>query len=326
MKAVIAERYGNPEVLQIKNVEKPTPKSNEVLIRIQATSITAASTSMREGTPYFGRLFIGLTKPNIKTPGTDLSGVIETVGSEVTNFKPGDKVMAETGLNCGAYAEYICLASDELIVIRPENVSPEEATGILDGAGTALAFFTDQVVIKKGQKVLINGASGSIGTAAIQLAKQFGAEVTGVCSTKNKALVRDLGADNVLDYTKNEFEESSETFDVIFDTVGKLSYMKTKKNLNEKGVFLTPVLSFSSLLNMLFVSPFTNKKLKFAATGIRKNEQRMRDLLKIRDMLASKRISTIIDRVYPLDQIKEAHTYVDSGRKRGNVILSINAS
>lgn len=325
MKAVIAERYGDPQVLQIKNVEKPTPKANEVLISIHATSITAASTFMREGKPYVGRLFIGLTKPKIKTPGTDLSGVIEAVGSEVLNFIPGDQVMAETGLTCGAYAEYICLSSDELIVLQPDHVSSEEATGILDGACTALAFFTDQVEIQKGQKVLINGASGSIGTAAIQLAKHFGAEVTGVCSGKNKALVRDLGADKVLDYTKNELQDSLEKFDVIFDTVGKLSYAKTKKHLTENGVFLTPVLSFSALLNMVFVTPFTKKKLKFAATGMRKQEQQMRDLIQIRDMLASQKLTTIIDRVYPLDQIQEAHAYVDSGRKRGNVILSMNA-
>lgn len=325
MKVVTAESYGGPQVLQIENVKKPSPKSNEVLIKINATAITAASTMMREGKPYFGRLFLGLTKPKVKIPGTDLSGVIEAIGSEVVNFKIGDQVMAETSIKCGAYAEYICLSSDELIVHQPDNVSPEEATGILDGACTALAFFTDEVKIKKGQKVLINGASGSIGTAAIQLAKHFGAEVTGVCSGKNKALVKDLGADNVLDYTKNEFQNGSEKFDVIFDTVGKLSYSKTKKNLTETGVFLTPVLSFSALFNMLFVSPFTRKKLKFSATGIRKQELQMRDLIIIRDMLASNKLKTIIDRVYPMDQIQDAHSYVDSGRKRGNVILSINA-
>ena len=324
MKAVITERYGNPEVLQVKNVEKPIPNSNEVLIKINVTSITAASTFMREGKPYFGRLLIGLTKPKVKTPGTDLSGIVETVGSDVENFKVGDQVMAETGLNCGAYAEYICLSSDELIVHQPANVSPEEATGILDGASTALAFFTDQVEIKKGQKVMINGASGSIGTAAVQLAKLFGAEVTGVCSTKNKALVRALGADNVLDYSKNELQKNSETFDVIFDTVGKLSYSKAKKNLSENGIFLTPVLSLSTLLNMMLISPFTKKKLKFAATGTRKQEQRMKDLIQIRDMLASKKLTTIIDRVYSLEQIQEAHTYVDSGRKRGNVVVTMN--
>jgi len=324
MKAVIAERYGKPEVLQIKNVEKPSPKSHEVLIKIRATSITAASGFMREGKPYFGRLFIGLRKPKIKIPGTDLSGVIETVGSDVKNFKVGDQVIAETGLNCGAYAEYICLSSDELIVKKPNNVSHEEATGILDGACTALAFFTDHVKIKDGHNVLINGASGSIGTAAIQLAKQFGADVTGVCSTKNKALVKDLGAVKVLDYTKGELQKSNKKFDVIFDTVGKLPYSKAKKNLNEDGIYLTPVLSFSTLLNMLFVSPFSKKKLKFDATGMRKLELRMKDLINVRDMLASEKLITIIDRVYPLEQIQEAHTYVDKGRKRGNVILTFN--
>jgi NADPH:quinone reductase-like Zn-dependent oxidoreductase len=325
MKAVIAEKYGTPKVLQIKNIQKPTPKAKEVLIRIAATSITAASSSMRKGTPYFGRLFIGLTKPKIKTPGTDLSGVVEAIGSEVLNFKTGDLVMAETGINCGTYAEYICLASDELIVLKPKNISAEEATGILDGASTALAFFTDQVVIKKGQKVLINGASGSIGTAAVQLAKQFGAEVTGVCSGKNKALVKDLSADTVLDYTKNELGDNMETFDVIFDTVGKLSYRKTKKNLKPNGVFLTPVLSLSVLFNMIFTSLFSKKKLKFDATGIRKKDQRMRDLLQIQEMLAAGTLTTVIDRVYPLEQIQEAHEYIDTGRKRGNVILSMHS-
>ena len=324
MKAVIVNNYGGPQVLEVKNIEKPTPKANEVLIKIKATSITAASTMMRKGKPYFGRLFLGLTKPKIKTPGTDLSGVIESIGAEVVNFKIGDQVMAETDLNFGAYAEYICIADDELITHQPENIRPEEATGILDGACTALAFFTDQVEIKKGQNILINGASGSIGTAAVQLAKNYGAEVTGLCSGKNKALVKDIGARKVMDYTKNELQNSSDKFDVIFDTVGKLSYFKVMRNLNENGIFLTPVLSFSALFIMLFISPFTKKKLKFSATGIRKKELRMRDLLLIKDMLASKSLTTVIDRVYSLDQIQEAHSYVDSGRKRGNVLITMN--
>lgn len=325
MKAVIVNNYGGPQVLQVRSVEKPSPKANEILIKINATSITAASGFMRAGKPYFGRLFLGLRRPKFKIPGTDLSGVIEAMGSEVDNFKLGDQVMAETGLNCGAYAEYICLPFDDLIVKQPDNITPEEATGILDGASTALAFFTDQVKIKKGQKVLINGASGSIGTAAIQLAKNFGAEVTGVCSSKNKALVKDLGAHRVLDYTKNELQKSTEKFDVIFDTVGKLSYRKTKKHLGEKGIFLTPVLSFQTLLTMIFISSLTKKKLKFSATGMRKKEQRMRDLIEIRDMLASKKLTTVIDRVYPIEEIQTAHAYVDSGRKRGNVLVTMNA-
>lgn len=322
MKSVIANSYGGPEVLQIINIDKPIPKENEVLIQIKATAITAASTSMREGKPYFGRLFIGLTKPKIKTPGTDLSGIIESVGKRVTKFKVGDHIMAETGLDCGAYAEYICLSEDELIVHKPENISHEEATGIIDGACTSLSFFTDSVKIKKGQKVLINGASGSIGTAAIQLAKHFGAEVTGVCSTKNKALVKDLGADSVLDYTTKDLDNTKQKFDIIFDTVGKMSFKTGKKLMNDKSLFLTPVLSFNALITMLFVSPFADKKLKFDATGIRSQNLRMRDLKILRDLLSDKIIIPVIDRVYQLEQIQEAHSYVDQGHKRGNVVVN----
>jgi NADPH:quinone reductase-like Zn-dependent oxidoreductase len=324
MKAIIVNAYGGPEVLKIENVDKPTPNSNEVLIKIGATAATRASVMMRTGTPYFGRLFTGISKPKVKTPGTDLAGVIEAVGSEVSNFKVGDKVMAGTTLKMGAYAEYICLPSDEMIVHQPENISPEEATGIMDGGVTALAFFTDQVTIKSGDKVLINGGSGSIGTAAIQLAKEFGAEVTAVCSGKNKSMVQELGADKVLDYTKNELEKSAELYDVVFDTVGKMSYSKTKKHMRSNGVFLTPVMEMNTLLSMLFVSPFSKKKLKFAATGLRKLDRRLKDLKVIQELLATNKLKTVIDKVYSLEQIQDAHTYVDSGRKRGNVIISMN--
>ncbi len=321
MKSIQVNQYGGPEVLKVVEMPKPTPKSNEIIIKIHATSVTAASTFMREGTPYFGRLFTGLTKPKVSTPGTDLAGIVEKVGDKVTKFRVGDEVIAETGLNCGAYAEYICLSEDELIVHKPQNITPEEATGILDGACTAIAFFTDSVQIKKHQKVLINGASGSIGTASIQLAKYFGAEVTAVCSTKNKSLVKDLGADRVLDYTKNDLLLHKEEFDVIFDTVGKLSFTKHKKLLTSKGVFMTPVLTLSTLLKMLFLSPFTKRKLKFAATGVRDEKLRMRDLVKVRDLLNTGKLKTVIDKIYPLNAIQEAHQYVDKGHKRGNVIL-----
>ena len=322
MKAIIVKSYGGPEVLQIHNIDKPAPKENEILIKINATAITAASTFMRAGKPYFARLFLGLLKPKTQTPGTDLSGVIEAVGENVSKFIVGDLVMAETGLNCGAYAEYLCLSEDDLIVHQPENVSAEEATGIIDGGSTALAFFTDFVTIEAGQKILINGASGSIGTAAIQLAKHYGADITAVCSAKNKALVKDLGAHRVLDYTTKDLETTQEKFDIIFDTVGKMSYRKSKKLMKDKGVFLTPVLKFGTLLTMVFVSPFTSKKLKFAATGMRKHGPRMRDLMILRDMLTAGNLTPIIDRVYKLEQIQEAHSYVDQGHKRGNVIIS----
>lgn len=323
MKAIIVNNYGGPEVLELKNVEMPQPKENELLVRIKATSVTAASTFMRAGKPYFGRLFLGLRRPKTKTPGTDLAGIVEAVGAKVTQFNIGDAVLAETGLTCGAYAEYICLKEDELIVQKPENISFEEATGILDGGCTALAFFTDSVQLERGQKVLINGASGSIGTAAIQLAKNFGADVTAVCSGKNKALVMDLGADSVIDYTTDELKTTTQKFDIIFDTVGKMPYRNGRKLLHSKGVFLTPVLDLSTQTNLLFVSPFTSKKLKFAATGMRKHALQMRDLTKIREMLATGQLVTVIDRVYKLEQVQEAHQYVDKGRKRGNVVISM---
>jgi len=189
---------------------------------------------------------------------------------------------------------------------------------------TALAFFTDQVTIKPGDKVLINGASGGIGTAAVQLAKEFGAEVIAVCSGKNKSMVQKLGADKVLDYTKNELEKSSELYDVVFDTVGKMSYTKTKKHMSSNGVFLTPVMELDTLLTMLFVSPFSKKKLKFAATGLRKLDLRLGDLKVIQGMLATNKLKTVIDKVYPFEQIQDAHSYVDSGRKKGNVIINMN--
>lgn len=324
MKSIIVNAYGGPEVLEVKNIEKPTPQSNEVLIKIEATSVTRASVMMRTGTPYFGRLFTGISKPKVKTPGTDLSGVVEAVGSSVIKFKVGDRVMAATDLKCGAYAEYICMSENEMIVPQPDNLNAMEATGIIDGGCTALAFFTEQVTIKEGDRVLINGASGSIGTAAIQLAKQFGAHVTAVCSGKNKLLVKEIGADEVLDYTKNELFESDLKFDVIFDTVGKLSFFKAKKHLTAKGVFLTPVMEMPALLTMLFINPFSKQKLKFAATGLRKQDVRMRDLKMITEMLANNKLKTVIDKVYSLEQIQEAHAYVDAGHKTGNVIIKMN--
>ena len=323
MKAIICTKYGAPDVLKLQEVEKPSPKANELLIKIKATSVTAASTMMRTGTPYFGRLFTGISKPKVKTPGTDLAGIVEKIGADVKDFKVGDKVMAATDLKCGAYAEYICLSEDDMIIHKPENISFAEATAIIDGGSTALAFFTDQVRIQPGQHVLINGASGSIGTAAVQLAKEFGAKVTAVCSNKNIELVTDLGADQVFDYTKNDLEKSTQKFDIIFDTVGKLSFSNSKKHLSEKGVFLTPVLKLQVLLSMLFVNPFSKKKLKFAATGLRKQGLRMRDMFKIKDMITNNKLKIVIDKEYTLEQIEQAHKYVDTGHKRGNVIIKV---
>lgn len=323
MKAIVSNKYGGPEVLIHTEIARPIPKNNEVLIQIKATSVTAASVFMRSGMPYFGRLFTGLRKPKVKIQGTDLAGTIVAIGNNVQGYTIGDKVIASTDLDCGAYAEYICLAEDGLIVPQPHNMTAAEATGMIDGATTALSFFRDSIQLKKGQKVLINGASGSIGTAAIQLAKYFETEVTAVCSGKNEALVRSLGADFMIDYNKEDFANQNMQYDVIFDTVGKLNYSKSKKALNHHGVFLTPVLLISSLIHMLWGVFFGRKKLKFAATGLRPEALRKRDLIFLKNLIEDGKLKTVIDRQYALNEIQTAHRYVEKGHKVGNVVVVI---
>ena len=322
MKAIVLDSYGGPEAFQIDTVPTPRPGDHEVLIRIQATSVTAASTFMREGKPLLGRLFIGLNRPKTRIQGTDLAGIIVEVGSKVKDFQVGDKIIAETGVQAGAYAEYICLAEKDIIIKRPEHLKPEEATGILDGGLTALAFFTDEVQIQKGQKILINGASGSIGTAAVQLAKHFGAEVTGVCSSKNHALVQSLGADHVLDYSTEAFKDLKQKYDIIFDTVGKLDIDRFRKRLTPKGIFLTPVLSAEVFWKIFLSKIQGGPKIAFAATGLRDHRRIKRDLQKLVKLLEERQLHPVIDKVFPFHQIQKAHQYVDTGRKRGNVILS----
>lgn len=322
MKAVVSNKYGGPEVLEYTEVSKPNPKENEILIKIKATSVTAASVFMRSGKPYFGRLFTGLSKPKIKIQGTDLAGEVIAIGKNVQQYKTGDLVIASTDLDCGAYAEYICLPEDGVIVQQPHNMTAIEATGMIDGATTALSFFRDSIQLKKGQKVLINGASGSIGTAAIQLAKHFDTEVTAVCSGKNEAIVRSLGADFIIDYTKEDFISQATQYDVIFDTVGKLSFSKSKKALRKEGVFLTPVLSMSGIFQMLFGNLFRRKKLKFAATGLRSEALRKRDLTFLKNLIEDGKLKTVIDRQYTLSEMQTAHRYVEEGHKVGNVVIA----
>jgi NADPH:quinone reductase-like Zn-dependent oxidoreductase len=322
MKAVVSNKYGGPEVLVYTEIAKPSPKDNEILVQIKATSVTGASIFMRSGKPYFARLFTGLTRPKITIQGTDLAGVVVAIGKSVQQYKVGDKVIASTDLDCGTYAEYICLAEDGIIVQQPHNMTAAEATGMIDGATTALSFFRDSIQLKKGQKVLINGASGSIGTAAIQLAKYFETEVTAVCSGKNEDLVRSLGADFMIDYNKEDFATQNIQYDVIFDTVGKLSYSKSKKALSKEGTFLTPVLLLGSLFYMLSSALFGRKKLKFAATGLRPEALRKRDLLFLKNLIEDGKLKTVIDREYSLNEIQAAHSYVEKGHKMGNVVVT----
>ena len=323
MKAIVYTKYGSPDVLQLKEIEKPVPKDNEVLIRIYATTVTATECTFRKGEPYFSRLFTGLTRPKITTLGEELAGEIEAVGKDVKLFKEGDPVFGSAGPGFGANAEYICIPEDGVLAIKPTNMTYEEAASSVDGFLTALPFLRDKGNIQSGQKVLIYGASGSIGTAAIQIAKYFGAEVSGVCSTTNLEMVKSLGADKVIDYTKEDFIKSGQSYDIIFDTVGKISFSGCKSALRQKGIFLEAGITLTIFPQVLWTAMIGNKKAMIAFTGLRPASERTKDLFFLKELMEAGKIKPVIDQSYPLEQIAEAHSYVDKGHKKGNVVITV---
>ncbi len=317
MKAVVYHEYGNPNVFKLAEVTEPTPKENEVRIKIHATTVTAAEGLMRRGEPVWGRIIIGLRKPRKNILGIELAGEIDAIGKNVTRFQVGDQVYGFTGFGLGAYAEYTCMPEDGSLAIKPANMTYEEAATSVDGATTSLFFLKEKGKIQAGQKVLINGASGSIGTFAVQLAHYFGAEVTGVCSARNVELVYSLGADNVIDYTQEDFTKGDEQYDIIFDTVGKSSFARCKNVLRKNGCYLPTV----GLINhplMMWTSLWGGKRV-ITGMSIEKRES----LNFLRTLIEVGQLKTIIDRSYPLEQMAEAHQYVDSGHKRGNVVITL---
>lgn len=324
MKAAIYTEYGSPEVLQLKEVEKPTPKDNEVLINIRATTVTATEATFRRGEPWIARLFTGLARPKNTRLGEELAGEIEAVGKDVTLFKEGDQVFGTAGPHFGANAEYICIPEDGVLALKPTNTTYEESASSVDGFLTALPFLRDVGNIRRGQKVLINGASGSVGAAAVQIAKVFGADVTGVCSTANVEMVKSLGADKVIDYTLEDFTQSGETYDIIFDAVGKASFSRGKSVLKQNGIFLEAAIGLSILPHVLWTSMFGSKKVKIAATGLRPPAERKKDLIFLKELIEADQIKPVIDRRYPFEQLAEAHRYVDTGRKKGNVVITLD--
>jgi NADPH:quinone reductase-like Zn-dependent oxidoreductase len=321
MKAIVCTKYGPPEVLQLQEVEKPTPKDNEVLVKVHATTVSAGDVRIRSFTypTWFwlpGRVMFGLGKPRKTVPGDELAGEIESVGKDVTRFRKGDQIFGITwafGFG-GANAEYKCLPEDGMLATKPAKVTYEEAAAVPFGGLTALHFLR-RGNIQSGQEVLINGASGSVGTYAVQLAKYFGAEVTGVCSSTNIEMVKSLGADRVIDYTKEDFTKSGQTYDIIFDTVIKTSFSRCKSSLKPRGVYLT---ADWPLLQALWTSMVGGKKVVFGVAA-----KRPKDLTFLIELIEAGKIRPVIDRRYPLEQIAEAHRYVEKGHKKGNVVITV---
>lgn len=322
MKAIVYEKYGPPEVLHLANVETPTPQDYEVLIKVHATSVTKYDCWMRSCTapPGFNLLMRIASGRTPKQPilGTELSGEIESVGKNVTRFKVGDAVYGYPGMKLGAYAEYICLP-EEGVVLKPTNTSFEEAAAVLQGAMTAW-FFLSKANIQPGQKVLIFGASGGVGGYAVQLAKHyFKADVTGVCSTRKMEYVKSLGADHVIDYTREDFTKNGHVYDVVFDTVGKTSVARTKKSIKPSGWYLLTTFGLPMLIQLMLPSRKSELNLEYGTLA-----ETTDDLLWFKELIETGVIKPTIDRTFPLERAAEAHRYVEAGQKMGNVILSIN--
>ncbi len=311
MKAVVYAKYGPPDVLQLKKVEKPTPKDNQVLIRIYATTVTSGDVRVRKADPFLARFFTGLIRPKRTIIGSDLAGEIEAVGKDAKRFKVGDQVF---GGGVSTYAEYTCVLDEGLRALKPSNMTFEEAAAVPFGALSSLHFLR-RGNLQKGQKALIYGASGALGTAAVQLAKYFGAEVTGVCSTANLELVKSLGADKVIDYTQEDFTEPA-AYDLIFDTVGKSSFLSSMKSLKKGGVYASAV-AVAPILRKLWA--FLTSKTVIG--GIVKDTTE--DLLFLKELIEAGKLRSVIDRSYPLEQIAEAHRYVERGHKKGNVVITV---
>ena len=322
MKAIVYERYGPPEVLELREVAKPTPKDNEVLIKTYATTVTTGDWRVRSlnvpvGFGLIGRLVLGVSRPRQPILGTELAGEIELVGKDVKKFKTGDQVFAFSGASMGCHAEYKCMPEDGAVALKPANLTYDEAAAISFGGTTALNFFR-RGKLQSGEKVLVNGASGGVGTAAVQLAKHFGANVTGVCSTANVELVRSLGANHVIDYTKEDFTRNGETYDVIVDIAGTAPFSRSKGSLKEGGRLLLVLGALPDMLQIPWISLTSSKRVIAGPAA-----ERAEDLRFLAKLAEAGEFKPVIDRRYPFEQIVEGHRYVDTGHKKGNVVITL---
>lgn len=324
MKAIVHTKYGPPDELQLKEVEKPVPGENEVLIKIHATTVTTTDCNARNFTfvpksfLFFAKIIFGFKKPKINILGIDLAGEIESVGKKVKLYKVGDQVFGSPGTKFGGHAEYVCVPEEGALAIKPDNLSWEGAAAVSLAGNTALFFIRDLAKIQPGQTILIHGASGAIGTYAVQLAKYYGAVVTGVCSAKNAEMVKSLGADKVIDYTKEDFTKGDERYDFVFGVVGKTTFSQCKGILKPKGIYLENMMEVKDFLKVLWTSIAGGKKIMGGVSA-----ERAENLNFFVELIESGKLKPVIDKVYPLEKTAEAFQYVEQGHKKGNVVITI---
>ncbi len=318
MRAVVFDRYGPPEVLRLAEVKRPVPKENEVLVKVRATTVNRTDTGIRQGEPFFSRFISGFPQPRWKILGTELAGEVEAAGPAVTEFTAGDQVFGVNAWRFGAHAEFVCMRESAALADKPTGMSFEEAAAVCDGAILALGCLRP-AELRKGKTILVYGASGSIGTAGVQLAKYFGADVTAVCDTKNIDTVRSLGADQVIDYTQEDFTTNGQTYDVIFDAVGKHSFRRSKGSLNRGGMYLATD-HLQNLALALWTSRIGDKRVVFPIPP----RYTKKDVLFLKQLIEAGKYRAVIDRCYPLDQVIDATRYVEKEQKTGNVVLTVS--
>jgi NADPH:quinone reductase-like Zn-dependent oxidoreductase len=321
MKAAVHRRFGPPDVVTVGDASKPVPRDDEVLVQIHAATVGVVDSVARRGTPFYARFHFGLSRPRFAVLGTDFAGQIQATGAAVTRFAVGDQVFGTIAPRFGAHAEYVCLSEHAAVAPKPGNLTYAEAAALVDA--TALCFLRDKANLQRGQSILINGASGAVGTAAVQLARYFGAIVTGVCSGANTELVRTLGAEAVIDYTEADFTRAGQTYDVIFDVAGQSSFSRCRPALGQAGVYLTTAPSPAILLQMPWTSRFSARKAVVAFTGLRAASEKRKDLMYISELAEASALTAVIDACYPLRRIADAHRHVDEGRKKGNVVVTM---
>jgi NADPH:quinone reductase-like Zn-dependent oxidoreductase len=322
MKAAVHRRYGPPDIVTVEEVPRPVPRGNEVLVRIHAAVVGVVDGLARRGAPLYARAHFGLRHPRFPVLGCDFAGQVEAAGPAVTQFTAGDQVFGTIAPRFGAHAEYVCLPEQAAVAPKPANLSYPEAAALADA--TALCFLRDKANLQRGQTIAINGASGAVGTAAVQLAKHFGASVTAVCSGANADLVRKLGADDVIDYTEADFTRAGQAYDVIFDVAGKSSFSRCRPALSRAGVYLTTAPSPAIFLQMPWTARSGARRAVVAFTGLRAASEKRKDLLYLRDLAEASALAPVVGARYPLPRIADAHRHVDAGHKRGNVVVTMH--